>query len=179
MTEKNDQAIANDHASVNASHETRDKVFWHAHSKVEKYHGVGDAREAEPYEVVEADGNILVNAGITAILNLMTAEAAPTAFSEANGYIGVGSGTANPTDPTQTDLTTPILRVVMEAGYPIVSGSVATFRSVFSTAGSDGVWAEWGIFNAAAAGTMLNRKVTALGTKAGGTWTLTVTITLS
>ena len=42
------------------------------------------------------------------------------------------------------------------------------------------VWNEWAIFNAAAAGTMLNRKVEAVGTKpAGELWTLEVGIVIS
>ena len=41
-------------------------------------------------------------------------------------------------------------------------------------------WAEWGVFNAASGGTMMNRKVDANGTKASGqTWQFTVTMTFN
>lgn len=55
-----------------------------------------------------------------------------------------------------------------------------TFAADFTTGQANWVWNEWAIFNSPTANTgMLNRKVEALGTKASGTWTLTVDFSLS
>lgn len=108
---------------------------------------------------------------------------AVTAFTSANAYIGVGSGTTA-FAASQSVLVTPLTsaRKAMDSGYPTVtSGNVLTFRSTFGTTEAEGAWQEWGVFNASAAGTMLNRKVESLGTKPAGTqtWQFTVTITLT
>ena len=55
-----------------------------------------------------------------------------------------------------------------------------TWRATFGTSDANWAWQEWGVFNAAAAGTMLNRKVTSLGTKtSAATWQLTVSVTVA
>ncbi|MBI3771462.1 MAG: hypothetical protein HY272_01965 [Gammaproteobacteria bacterium] len=106
---------------------------------------------------------------------------AVTAFNAANAYLGVGDSTAV-FAATQTDLqaATNKLRKAMEATYPQRSANVLTFRSLFGTADANWAWAEWGVFNAASAGTMMNRKVEALGTKTSAqSWQLTITNTLN
>ena len=61
-----------------------------------------------------------------------------------------------------------------------VANGVYTFRSTFATTDANFAWAEWAVFNAAAAGRMLNRAVSALGTKTSAqSWQLTVTITIA
>lgn len=106
---------------------------------------------------------------------------AVTAFNNANAYIGVGdSSTAF--DAAQTDLQAASnkLRKAMEATYPQRTANAVDFRSLFGTAEANFAWAEWGVFNAAAAGTMMNRKVEALGTKTSAqSWQLTVTNTFN
>lgn len=151
------------------------------HWKLEKY-GAGKTVDVDaPDEVVECDGNILVNAGIN-LLWTLACGGAGTAFSNANAYLGVGdSSTA--ADAAQTDLqaTTNKLRKAMDASYPTYGASQkATFRSTFGSGDANFAWNEVGVFNASSGGTMLNRKVQSLGTKASGTtWVLTVEITLS
>lgn len=161
-------------------HKSNEPLKWMAKVTVKKYHGTeaeGNL-EVDPYEIVEREGNLAVTVGMTAILNLLTAEAAPTAFSNANGYIAVGSN-ATAANVGDTTLGTELDRQGMDGIFPTVSGAECTWQSVFNTGASDGDWREWGLFNAAAAGTMLNHKIVSLGTKSGGTWTLAVTITLS
>lgn len=169
-----------DAAKLNVLQHSNQNVNWNVETTVCKYHGRAEDGnlEAEPYETKVVKGNLATTIGIVALLNLLTAEAAPTAFSNANGYIAVGS---NATAATigDTTLGTELDRQGMDGVFPTVASNVCTWQSVFSTGDSDGVWAEWGIFNAAAAGTMLNHKIDSLGTKSGGTWTLTVTLTLS
>jgi hypothetical protein len=159
-----------------------DRGRWLARWRLEKFHEHEDlvrAGRAEPWEVIEGEGNILVNAGIALMLDKLIG-AAGDVFSNANAHIGVGdSSTA--ASATQTDLqaATNKLRKAMEATYPSRSGQTMTWRSVFGAADANFAWAEWAIFNASSSGTMLNRKVESLGTKSGGSWQLTVSITIS
>lgn len=104
----------------------------------------------------------------------------PTFFTNANAKLGVGDSTTV-FAATQTDLqaATNKLRKAMEATYPTRATNVLTLRSVFGDTEANWVWNEWGVFNAATAGAMLSRKVEALGTKASGTWALTVTLTVT
>jgi hypothetical protein len=103
-----------------------------------------------------------------------------TVFNNANARIGVGDGTAA-FSASQTDLQgTNKFRKGMDAGYPTRSGNVLTFQSTFGASEANFEWQEWGVFNAASAGTMLNRFVQNLGTKTSSqTFRLTVQITLN
>jgi len=105
---------------------------------------------------------------------------AVTEFNNANATIGVGDGTAV-FAKTQTDLQgANKTRKGMEAGYPQRTANQITLRSLFSTAEANHAWDEWGVFNALAAGAMLNRKVEALGTKtAAQSWQFDVTLTVN
>jgi hypothetical protein len=103
-----------------------------------------------------------------------------TAYNNANAYLGVGdSSTAF--DAAQTDLqaATNKLRKGMDATYPTQTTNVLVYKATFGSTEANWEWLEVGLFNAAAAGTMLRRKVVSLGTKASGeTWVLTSTITV-
>lgn len=111
----------------------------------------------------------------------LSAGAGGTAFNNANSYIGVGdSSTAFAATQTDLQAASNKLRKAMDATYPQVAANVLTFRSTFATGDANFAWQEWGVFNAAAAGTMMNRKVESLGTKTSSqSWQLTVTITLN
>lgn len=111
----------------------------------------------------------LTNAGRDFIAGAITGTG--TFFNNANARIGVGDGTAA-FAATQTDLQgTNKFRKGMDAGYPTVTGNVLTFRSTFAGDEANFAWQEWGVFNAASGGTMLNRLVEYNGTKlAGQTW---------
>lgn len=111
----------------------------------------------------------------------LSAGAGGTAFNNANSYIGVGdSTTAHAFAQTDLQAATNKLRKAMDATYPQVAANVLTFRSTFGTGDANFAWQEWGVFNAAAAGTMMNRKVESLGTKTSSqSWQLTVTVTLA
>ena len=158
----------------------------HTTYRVEKYHEDIDlwrGRELEfyrrfkPYEVIEGEENILVNAGIALMLDLLIG-AGGTVFSNANAYLGVGTS-ATAAAAGQTDLQGTNTRKVMSSTYPSRSGQTLTFRSAFGSGDANHAWQEWGIFNAASGGTMLNRKVQDFGTKASGTWTLTGAVTIA
>lgn len=122
----------------------------------------------------------LTDAGRDHIAKDLIGEAV-TAFDNANANLGVGDS-VTAFAKSQTDLQAPTnkLRKAMEATYPQRTVNVLDFRSLFGTADANWAWEEWGTFNAAAADTMLNRKVESLGTKAvTQSWQLTASITVN
>lgn len=121
----------------------------------------------------------LTNAGRNFIAQAIINDT-PTFFTNANARIGVGdSPTAFAASQTDLQATTNKLRAAMETSFPTRTDNVLTFKSSFGASEANFAWNEWGIFNDASAGTMLNRKVEALGTKSGGTWILTVELTVT
>lgn len=139
-----------------------------------------DAGLAPEPEVREAEDNILVNTGIALMEDLLIG-AGGTVFSNANAYLGVGdSTTAAAASQTDLQAATNKLRKAMDATFPSRSGQTLTFRSTFATTDANFSIQEQATFNASSAGTMLNRKVTDLGTKtSASTLQLTMTITIS
>ncbi|MFG1709224.1 hypothetical protein ACFLIM_39140 [Nonomuraea sp. M3C6] len=163
----------------------QDVVKWRCKWKLEKFHGDDTSPAATPFEVIEREGNLLMYGGVGALWHRLIGGTTVAAFDAANARIGVGDSTAT-ADAVQTDLQgANKLRKGMDATYPLhTDGTGATavplsFRSTFSTAEANFAWAEWGIFNAAAGGRMLNRKVENLGTKtSAASWVFTVQLSL-
>jgi hypothetical protein len=120
--------------------------------------------------------NILVNTGIQLLLDLLVG-AGGTAFNNANAYIGIGTSNTAPA-AGQTDLLGTSARKLMDLTFPSRSGQTMTWRCTFTTSEGNFAIQEAGIFNAAVAGTMLNRLLAPLGTKTSAT-TLQVTATLT
>lgn len=121
----------------------------------------------------------LTTAGRDLISAMLIGEAT-TDFTNANARLGVGDSAAA-FAAGQVDLQAAAnkFRKGMDATYPQRAGNVLTFRSTYAVGEANFPWNEWGVFNAAAAGVMLNRKVEALGTKANTqSWQLTVTVTV-
>lgn len=161
-------------------------IQWRVAWKLEKFnilqtvHGI-----TEPYEVIEGEGNLLMYGGASALWQRLIGTGV-TAFDNTNAYIGVGNSTTAAA-ATQTDLQGASKhREAMDATYPshtdgTSSGNASiVFKSTFETGDANFAWEEWGIFNASSGGRMLNRKVTALGTKTSSDeWAFTVTITLA
>jgi len=146
---------------------------------IRKFANDEDHAANKPFETAEVKGNILVNTGINLMWDLVTA-AGGQGFDNANAYLGVGADNTA-AQATDTDLIGgTAVRVGMNGGYPTSATQKVTFQSDFGSAVGNIAWEEFGVFNAAAAGTMLNRKCSAQGTKtAGQTWELTLEITLS
>jgi hypothetical protein len=163
-----------------------DSLRWHAQIHLEKRLGdwtgedIDAGRAPAPYEVLDRDGNLLTTLGAQRLWEALIGTAI-TVYSNANAYLGVGDS-ATAASAAQTDLQAGAntLRKAMDSTYPQVSTNTLIFRSTFATGDANFAWAEWGTFNASSAGTMLNRKGDAVGTKASGaTWTLTVTLSLT
>lgn len=101
-------------------------------------------------------------------------------------HIGVGdSSTAYAAAQTDLQASTNKLRKIVDSAPTRPTGNSMRFIATFGTGDANFAWNEWAVFNGAtnAAGPpqtgMFSRKVEALGTKASGTWQLTVDITLT
>jgi len=153
------------------------------HQDIEPYRGREDEfhRLFKPHQVIEGEGNCLLNNGIDEIWDLVSGEVsgADHIYDNAAAQIGVGdSNTA--ADATQTDLqaTTNKTYKGMESGYPTSTSQKATFKASFGSSEANYAWEEW-VVKQSTSGICLNRKVESLGTKSTGTWTLEVEISLS
>ena len=135
-----------------------------------------------PYEVIEMEGNCLLNTGINEIWDLVTGvvSGAEHIFDNTAAKIGVGDST-DEEDATETGLQAPTNKChkAMEGGYPTSLTQKATFKASFGSGDANYAWNEWVVQHTNDAGVALNRKVESLGTKSTGTWTLEVDITLS
>jgi hypothetical protein len=141
----------------------------------------------DPYEVSEAVGNLITQAGWGRLLTLAVGGGG-TAYAAASTRIGIGTGTAAETTG-QTDLTAATGSAnriwVMGTGVGTTGTGTGTARLtiVGNTVGSgdaNWAWAEFGVDQGTASGfgpvtgVLLNRKVSAMGTKASpATWTAT------
>lgn len=168
-----------------------DVAVWIGRATVDKYHGEVSAEEiaaglAVPYETVVGTPQLLTYGGASALWHRLIGGTTVTAFDNTNAYLGVGDGNTTAA-ATQTDLQgTNKLRKAMDANYPshtdgtTSSSASIVFRATFGTSDANFEWLEWGIFNAASSGRMLNRKQENLGTKSSAaSWVLTCTLTLS
>lgn len=142
-------------------------------------------KNAIPYERVDIQGNLLLNEGITALMNLLIGSA-ETAYNNANTFLGVGDSTvAAVASQTALQAATNKLYQPMEATYPLGSSQTLTFRSVFGSTQANFNWREFSVANGddlstAGVADNLNRKVSNQGSKVNGqVWTLDLSLTFS
>lgn len=143
--------------------------------------GEREAAAALSFDTTEIPGNLLVNAGIQLFEDLLIG-AGGTVYNNANAYLGVGdSNAAEAAGQSALQAASNKTYVAMSATYPQRASQTVTWRSAFGSGSANYAWNEFAIFNAAAGGgTMLNRKVSAQGTKTSGqTWTLDLAVTVS
>ena len=162
-----------------------DVVVWgieHARWKLEKFRTRKDAEEDKPYEVVEVEGNCLLNEGINNVLTPLICGGAATAWDNANARIGVGDSSAEE-DPTQGGLQAAVNKSWkgMMAAFPTYGTSQqSVWKSEFAESEAQFAWEEFTLVNAADdAGDNLCRKIQSLGTKGAEIWRLTLTVTWS
>lgn len=128
----------------------------------------------------------LTNQALELIADAIIGGTAFARFDGANAHLGVGNGTTA-FDSTQTDLQgSSTVRRPMDAGFPMRGALIdgeqrgpneITFQATFGTGDANFDWREWGVFNAAAGGQMLNRVVEDLGTKtSAATWQFLVDV---
>lgn len=134
-----------------------------------------------PFETRKVKQNIVVDGGATAMLNLICGISGTQAFNSTNAHIGVGTSTTAE-NASQTGLLAGSSNQAfkgMDSGYPQVSGRTMTFKSTFDESEANFAWQEVGVFNGGSGSTMLNRRVTSLGTKVTGIWTVQVQISVT
>lgn len=137
--------------------------------------------EGKVYEIREIEGNLLLNEGITRLLNLGQGESV-TAYDNSNSYIGVGdSNTAAVATQTGLQAASNKAWAAMDVGYPSITDQTWTFQSTFASGVANFAWEELSVGLANDdSGANLNRKVQSMGTKSSGTaWTVSCEITLS
>jgi len=150
--------------------------------RLRKFACDADVAANRPYEVLEFQGNLMLNEGINELWTILCS-AGGTKFDSTNAYLGVGDSSAAE-NATQTGLqaTTNKLYKGMMATYPTYGTSQkATWKASFGSAEANFAWNEFTVANGNSdAAKNLNRKVSAQGTKTSGqTWELTFEITLS
>lgn len=145
----------------------------------------------KPYECIEVDGNLLTTAGLTRLTSLLTAGGGQ-AMTNTSTRLGVGNG-AGTAAVGDTDLSASAGSAnrwfqIMDATFPSVAAGVVTYKSTFATGDGNFAWNEWGLDIGTPTVTsgntvnavLFNHKTSAaLGTKASGSWALTVTVTFS
>lgn len=165
----------------------KDTVRWHASLLIEKYRIPNGVRDPAPYECYEKQGNLLMYGGASAIWDTLIGAGGVTAFSNANAHIGVGDSLAAAA-ATQTDLqaSSNKAREAMDATYPVHADGTTSaaasivFKSTFEAADAVFAWNEAAIFNANAAGRMLNRFTMSGGTKPNTEeWEITITLSVA
>jgi hypothetical protein len=137
-----------------------------------------------PDETVYAPKNLLVTGGINMMLSLLTSIGNFTPYGSGTAQLRVGNGSTAAASG-DTDLSGGSLDVsAMDAGFPTVSVTTATWRATYGSSQANFVWNEVAVQNqSGSVGSftrILNHKVQNFGTKASGsTWTLTLTVTIS
>jgi len=158
-----------------------ERAFEHAMWKLEKFRTREEADSEEPYDVVEFEGNVLLNEGINNVLATLLCGGAATAYDNSNARLGVGNS-ATGEQATDTGLLgASKLWKGMMATFPTYGASQQTvFKSEFSESEAQWAWEEYTLVNAADdTGDNLVRKTQSLGTKGAEIWRLTLTITWS
>lgn len=155
---------------------------WRVEWKVEKW--LDTAKKLAgfaPDEVCCEAQNIILDGGATEMLKLITGTGGD-AYSAANSYIYVGSNsTAENAAQTGVIATgSNVAYAPMDTGYPTVNNRQMVFRASFGDDAANFAWNEASITNGTGANAVaMNRKVTSLGTKTTGTWTIQITISLT
>ena len=154
------------------------KVSW----TIDKFENEEAYKLGKSYETSKFDGNVMLNAGITALLQLLATADVVNQYNNANAQLGVGDD-ATVASAVQTGLIAAVNKAYagMEATYPTVVDQTVTFKASFAAGEANFAWNEFVVINGATADTIaLNRKVEVEGTKtAGQVWELTLAITLS
>ena len=160
-------------------------VAWEVHWRVEKFLSktLDDVLSSgeKPYEVCTDVQNIILDTGANEMLKLIGGVSGAVAFSTANAKIYVGDdATAEAASQTGVLATTNKAYAAMDSGYPSVSGRTIVFRASFDDSSANFAWRESAVTNGSGVGAIsMNRKVSSLGTKVTGTWTLQITISLT
>jgi hypothetical protein len=141
--------------------------------------------------VADSDLNLLTTNGVNRMLNLLIAAGGQgmtnTATRLGTGN-GVGTAAAGDTDLSAAAGSANRWFQVMDATFPSVATNVLTAKATWATGDGNYAWNEWGLDIGTPTVTsgntvnalLFNHKTSAaLGTKATGSWVLTVTVTIT
>jgi len=153
----------------------------HAMWRLEKFGTREEVDRGEPYEMLDFEGNVLLNEGINDVLATLLCGGAATVYDNSNARLGVGDGSTGEQATDTGLLGTNKLWKGMMATYPTYGASQQTvFKSEFSESEAQWAWEEYTLVNAADdTGDNLVRKTQSLGTKGAEIWRLTLTVTWS
>jgi hypothetical protein len=185
LTDAQKEQLKSLRAILNKALAFSEHVAWEVHWRVEKFLSktLDDVLSSgeKPYEVCEDVQNIILDTGANEMLKLIGGVSGATAFSAANAKIYVGdSATAEAASQTGVLATTNKAYAGMDSGYPSVIGRTIVFRASFADSVANFDWSESAVTNGSGVGAIsMNRKVSSLGTKVTGTWTLQITISLT
>jgi hypothetical protein len=158
---------------------------WHVEWKCEKWHDSNDHLAGlMPDEVVVVHENLLVTGGINLMLLHLIGDTNLTAYTSGSAVIKVGNSTTAAASGDTDILGGSNAESAMDAGFPTVSITTATWKATYTSLVANFAWEEVAVKNAAGAVSqavrILNRKVQSFGTKASGsTWTMTLTLTIT
>lgn len=155
---------------------------WRVEWQVEKWFDTAKRLAGlAPDETVFTTQNIILDSGANEMLKLISGTGG-TAYDAANSYIYVGTDSTAENASQTGVIATGANRAysAMDAGYPVVTGRQMIYRASFGDASANFAWREASIVNGTGANAVsMNRKVADLGTKASGTWTLKITVSLT
>ena len=144
--------------------------------QIEKY---WEDDQQTPFEVVEWDGNLGLDAGIDEAWDLICVTGTPAGYSNANAHLYVGTSTTAASS-TQTGIQAGSVVKGMLSGYPTTASQAAVFKSSFASGEANISWQEFCLDNSSVESKALLRKVSNQGTKtAGQIWTLQLSVTMS
>lgn len=151
---------------------------------INKYHKGDYKLGRKPFDRSVFHENVLLDEGITELLNLAVGTTSAVPWNQTNAYLGVGNSTASSGLSTLTELvSTAPAYVQCSTGYPTVSNQTVTWQAAYTSGVANFAWREFTVRNSATttgAAKNLNRRVSNQGTKvAGQTWTLSLAVTIS
>lgn len=181
LNEKDRDILENIFQSLKKPLNISEHVSWAVEWVVEKWNNLEEkAKGIAPYEVIRSGQNIVLNDGATEMLKLISGTGG-TAYNNANAKIYVGTS-ATSENASQTGVVASGASKAyanIDSGYPKVEGRTVTYRATFSEGSANFEWNEVALANGTGSGSVaMNRKVSPMGTKNGGAWTMQLTISL-
>lgn len=161
------------------SKDIKEGLRWTPKWTIKRYANDADYKAKKAYSVSEFEGNLLTNAGMNRIWELVCEDSVDGLATAPVLIVGTGSGAATVNDVEGTF--TSGVKVAVDGAYPTFgTNQKATWMASFGSAVANQAWNEFGLLTKTTDGVLINRKVSAQGTKtAGQTWELTLEITLS
>lgn len=156
--------------------EFTERLERHSKWRIEKF---WEEDQENPFEVVEWEGNLGLDAGIDEAWDLICSTGSPDAYSNANAHLFVGTSTTAASS-TQTGIQAGGVAKGMLSGYPTTASQDAVFKSSFASGEANISWQEFCLDNSSNENKALLRKLSNQGTKTSGQiWTLQLTVTMS